>query len=66
VKTLRTEVNKQADCDLLLVQSDVRSEKGRAVPAGSWELLWQEVHSQKELFRLYRKATSQGPVSPRN
>ena len=66
VKTLRTEVSMQTDCDLLLIQSDARSEQGRAAPKGYWELIWQEIHSQKDLFRLYRKTTPPGLVSPRN
>ena len=66
VKTLRTEVHNQPECELLLVQTELHSENGRTAPEGSWELLWQEVHSQKNLFRLYRKAAPHGRVSPQN
>ena len=64
VKTRRLELGGPADCDLLLVQGDVRTPEGRTAPAGPWIQIWQNVHSQKALFRLYRKATDQDSISP--
>ena len=64
VKTQRLELNPRTDCDLLLIQSDARTAEGRAAPAGPWVQIWQDVHSRKELFRLFRKATDQELISP--
>lgn len=50
--------NKQIETprDWLLIQSDfLNQEKPGKMPLGNWEEVWREVHSGKELFRLYHR-----------
>jgi 4-amino-4-deoxy-L-arabinose transferase-like glycosyltransferase len=63
VKTLRTELKQPGDCDLLLIQGDVRAVGGHQAPAGSWVLIWEQVHSQKELFRLFLRSVPASTVN---
>ncbi len=60
VKTERMELDrkkKDTDCNWLLVQSEfLNQEKPVKMPLGDWEEVWRDVHSGKELFRLYRRA----------
>jgi 4-amino-4-deoxy-L-arabinose transferase-like glycosyltransferase len=58
LKTLRLEVRPGADCDWFLTQTDDRSPQGRELQGGPWKLVWEDVHSQKELFRFYHRETS--------
>lgn len=61
VKTERMELDrkrKDVSCDWLLVQSEfLNQSKPVKMPLGDWEEVWRDVHSGKELFRLYRRAT---------
>lgn len=60
VKTERMELDrkkKETDCDWLVVQSEVlNQDKPVKMPLGNWDEVWRDVHSGKELFRLYRRA----------
>lgn len=60
VKTERMELDrkkKDVNCDWLLVQSEFLDQtKPVKMPLGNWEEVWRDVHSGKELFRLYRRA----------
>jgi len=55
LKTIRLEEHKEANCDWILLQSDLRDKVQPEPPGGPWELVWQNVHSRKESFRLFRK-----------
>lgn len=62
VKTGRMDLDKKSKktetpCDWFLVQSDyLNPNKPIKMPLGNWEEAWRDVHSGKELFRLYRRA----------
>ncbi len=58
LKTLRLEVRANADCDWFLTQTEYRSPQGRELQGGPWKLVWEDVHSRKELFRLYHREAS--------
>jgi hypothetical protein len=56
--TTRLEVQPQANLDWLLTQTDNLSAKGREPMGPPWKLVWESVHSRKELFRLYHREAS--------
>jgi 4-amino-4-deoxy-L-arabinose transferase-like glycosyltransferase len=58
--TTRLEVQPQANLDWLLTQTDNLSPAGREPKGPPWKLVWESVHSRKELFRLYRRE----PMAP--
>jgi len=65
LKTIRLEVQPQADCDWFLTQTEYRSPEGRELKGAPWKLVWEDVHSRKELFRLYhREPAATGAGSP--
>ena len=53
--TTRVEVNPAADADWFLTQTDARTEEGRQAKGPAWKMVWESVHSRKELFRLYQR-----------
>jgi 4-amino-4-deoxy-L-arabinose transferase-like glycosyltransferase len=53
--TTRLEVHPEATDDWFLTQTDNLSPQGREPLGTPWKLVWEDVHSRKELFRLYRR-----------
>jgi 4-amino-4-deoxy-L-arabinose transferase-like glycosyltransferase len=53
--TTRLEVHPQANMDWFLTQTDNLSPEGREPKGPPWTLVWEGVHSRKELFRLYHR-----------
>ena len=53
--TTRLEVQPQASDDWFLTQTDYRLPRDRELKGLPWKLVWEDVHSQKELFRLYHR-----------
>ena len=65
LRTTRLEIQPQADCDWFLTQTEYRSPEGRELKGAPWKLVWESVHSQKELFRLYhREPAAPGASQP--
>lgn len=55
VQTLRVEEHPGAKCDWFLMLTDFRVPQRPVPPGGPWELVWENVHSRKELFRLFKR-----------
>jgi 4-amino-4-deoxy-L-arabinose transferase-like glycosyltransferase/diadenosine tetraphosphatase ApaH/serine/threonine PP2A family protein phosphatase len=56
LKTERRELNRGADCDWVLIQSEARRIETEKEPGPGLKLVWQSVHSRKELFRLFHRS----------
>ncbi len=54
--TVRLEVSPAAaDCAYFLTEREVFTKKKPEPPGGPWELIWEDIHGQKEVYRLYKK-----------
>ena len=63
--TTRLEIHPEANDDWFLTQTEYREPKGRELKGAPWKLVWEDVHSGKELFRLYhREAVALGTSQP--
>ncbi len=58
LQTVRQEEHPDVSCNWFLVLSDYRVPQRPLPPGGPWELVWESVHSRKELFRLFRKTAA--------
>ncbi|HTI71433.1 MAG TPA: glycosyltransferase family 39 protein [Candidatus Limnocylindria bacterium] len=55
LKTERHEIGRGTNCNWFLSVADARNPEPDRDPGSGWTLMFQDVHSRKELFRLYRR-----------
>lgn len=58
-KSKRAELARTMNCDYFLLEHETFGSKKIPAPPeeqGPWKLIWEDMHSGKELFRLYQKA----------
>jgi 4-amino-4-deoxy-L-arabinose transferase-like glycosyltransferase len=54
--TQRIEVNPDAqNAKYFLTEREVFTKKKPEPPGGPWDLIWEDIHGQKEVYRLYQK-----------
>jgi 4-amino-4-deoxy-L-arabinose transferase-like glycosyltransferase len=58
LKTERRELGRGTNCNWLLTVANARHPEPDRDPGPGWTLKWQDIHSRKELFRLYQRDTS--------
>ena len=55
LKTERRELGRGTNCNWLLTVAEARNPEPDRDPGKGWTLEWTEVHSRKELFRLFHR-----------